>query len=464
VIPVPIPEELGQIARALALEGGRAILVGGAVRDCLLGSSKAKDCDVEVFGLGSESLEQQLKRWGRVELVGKSFGVWKLWTPSASYDFSLPRRERKIAPGHQGFSVTAHPEMSFAEASSRRDFTINSMGYEITTQSWHDPHGGMTDLSRQILRHVGPAFSEDPLRAFRAVQFVGRFQLSLHPDTVRLCRVQNLREVAPERVFEELRKLLLRAPAPSLGLLALREINALSLFPELEALIGVPHEPEWHPEGDVWAHTLMVLDEAARLREPENPDSLEELALMLGALCHDMGKPATLERQQGRWQTPKHDLAGETLADQFLCRLTWHQQLRELVKGLVRNHLSVVQLHQQREVLGPGAIRRLALRVSIPLLVRLAQADFSGRTLPEALRREFPAGTWLLEEAERLAVMESQPHPLLKGRHLMELGVLPGPEMGALLREAFEKQLDGEFDSVESGITWVEARLKTACS
>ncbi len=459
--PLALPEELQHLAQALGDAGGRAYLVGGAVRDALLGIPLPKDLDVEVFGLRAPELEAVLQRFGKVQLVGKSFGVWKLATEHADYDFSLPRRERKIAAGHQGFEVESDGKMSFAEASSRRDFTLNSMGYEILTACWEDPHGGLNDLRQRVLRHVGPAFSEDPLRALRAVQFVGRFQLSLHPETVRLCRQQDLSEVSPERLFEEFRKLLLQAPMPSLGMRALEEMEGLRFFPELDALTRTPQQPEWHPEGNVWLHTLMVLDEAARLRVPEEPDAL---ALMLGALCHDLGKPSTTVWADGRWRSPRHDVVGVEVTQRFLGRLTRHQALLETVCALVQNHLQPYHLYSIRKRLTSGAIRRLALRVPIPLLVRLAQADFSGRTLPESLRRDFPAGDWLLKEAQRLEVAHRKPQPLLQGRHLIALGVKPGPQMGQLLQEAFEQQLEGAFQTLPEAQAWIRDRLESACS
>ncbi len=459
--PLPLPEELQRIAQALSQSGGQAYLVGGAVRDALLGIPLPKDLDVEVFGLEAARLEAVLQGFGRVQLVGKSFGVWKLATEQADYDFSLPRRERKVAAGHQGFEVESDAQMSFAEAASRRDFTINSMGYDLLAQRWEDPYGGASDLRRRLLRHIGPAFSEDPLRALRAVQFVGRFQLSLHPDTVRLCRQQDLAEVSPERLFEEFRKLFLKAPVPSLGMRALEEMNGLRFFPELQALTQTPQQPEWHPEGNVWLHTLMVLDEAARLRTSEDSD---DLALMLGALCHDLGKPPTTVWQDERWRSPRHDGVGVEVTRRLLDRLTRHQALIETVCALVQNHLQPYHLYHLRERLTSGAIRRLALRISIPLLVRLAQADFSGRTLPESLARDFPAGTWLLEEAARLKVADRKPQPLLQGRHLMALGVKPGPQMGQLLQEAFEQQLEGAFHTLPDAQAWIRKRLDSSCS
>ena len=450
--------ELTKLANAIHQQGGQPILVGGSVRDYLLGQRLPKDLDLEVYCLEANKLEGVLSQFGKVLRVGKSFGVLKLITKHAEYDVSLPRRESKSGKGHKGFLVNADPQMTFEEASARRDFTVNSIGFDPFQQQWLDPHRGQEDLKKGILRHVGPAFAEDPLRVLRGAQFAARLNFQMAPETIELCQTLDLNELSRERLLGEFAKLLLRAERPSFGLEILRQTKALRFFPELEALIGVPQDPTWHPEGCVWTHTLMVVDEAAKLRVGEEKN---DLVLMFGALCHDFGKPETTIWKDGHWRSPAHDVMGMQPTEKFLRRLTDEASLIEKVTVLVREHLRPSMLYNDREKVTPGAIRRLALRVSIPELLLVAEADHFGRTTEDALRREFPAKQWLLDQASKLDVRDEKPKPLLKGRHLLQLGMRPGPQMGKVLEEAFALQLDGAIVDFDGAKAWANQRLSS---
>ena len=453
---LPVPPELIKIAKAVAKSNGRSILVGGAVRDHLMGRKFSKDIDVEIYGMSSEILESVLRKFGHLHAVGKNFGVLKLKTSRAEYDFSLPRSESKSGKGHCGFLVTTDSSMSYQKAASRRDFTVNSIGYNLLTNEVLDPFDGLGDLKQKILRHIGPSFAEDPLRVLRAMQFSARLEFGIAAETVELCNNLNLTELSRERIFEEFRKLLLKAKRPSIGLEAAQKLGILSYFPELKALIGVPQDPEWHPEGDVWIHTLLVMDEAAQLRKG---DEKQDLELMFSALCHDFGKPLTTEFLNGRWRSPSHDIKGIVPTEKFLRRMTNDRILIEQVITLVKEHLRPIQLFKERERINSGTIRRLALRVSIPELVLLARADYLGRTLSEGERTHFEAGDWLLDEAERMNVLDEAPRPLLLGRHLLALGMRPGPEIGLILKQAFESQLNGDFQKEDTAISWARSYL-----
>jgi tRNA nucleotidyltransferase (CCA-adding enzyme) len=445
------------IAQGIRGAGGEAYLVGGWVRDFLSGTP-CGDFDVEVYGLSMEQLLALLKGYGKPNLVGKSFGVIALSADGRNYDFSLPRLENKTGAGHKGFAVQAAPNLDFAAASARRDFTINAMGFRLPQMELVDCHGGQRDLRAGILRHVSPAFSEDPLRALRAVQFAARFALDIHPATQRLCAAQPLEELPPERIFGEIKKLLIKSDRPALGLEWLRRMELLRHFPELQALVGVPQEAEWHPEGDVWTHTLMAVDQAARLRT-ETPEEGDALALMLGVLCHDLGKPACTVRSEGRWRSPAHDVRGEEPARAFLGRMTKDGDLTAEVIVFVREHLKPALLHKARHEVKPGAIRRLALRVDIRKLVRVAKADHLGRTAQESLQGIFPAGDWLLEQSHRLDVLAEKPKPFLTGKFLLSQGMQGGPEMGKLIQESFELQLEGELPDANAAEEWARKKL-----
>ncbi|MFA5880249.1 MAG: CCA tRNA nucleotidyltransferase, partial [Candidatus Margulisiibacteriota bacterium] len=257
-----IPTALLKIANEINQNNGRAILVGGVVRDLLL-DLPLKDFDVEVYGISNfDFLKNILLKYGVVNEVGKAFAVLKFHCSDFEADFAFPRTENKIGKGHKGFEVIADPNLEFNIAALRRDFTINSMGIDLITKEFLDPFNGKIDLlENRILKHVGPKFIEDPLRVFRATQFAARFNLAIDPETIEIARSCDLTELPKERIFEEVKKMFLLSKKPSIGLNYWPLLGITKLFPELETIIGVPEEPLWHPEGDVWTHTLMVVDE-----------------------------------------------------------------------------------------------------------------------------------------------------------------------------------------------------------
>ncbi len=425
------------LAAAVSEAGGRALVVGGIVRDHLLGR-ESKDCDLEVYGLPLERLEEVLSRFGEVITIGRSFGVLKVKGLDA--DVSIPRKDSKTGRGHRGFVVELDPALDFAAAARRRDLTINSMGYDPLRHELLDPWGGRRDLERRVLRATDPAsFPEDPLRALRVAQFYARFEMEPDAELCRICADLDLAELAGERVFDEFRKLLGKARRPSLGFSFLERTGLLRFWPELAAMVGVPQDAEWHPEGTVWEHTLMVVDEAAALRAGEETD----LALTFGALLHDVGKPATTVEEGGRIRSPGHEEAGVPLTRSFFERLRAPHRLIEQVVALVRFHLAPAQLPQQGASL--KAYRRLARRlaeaeVAPELLLRVATADHFGRTTPDALARQFPAGEAFGATMASLAVEGPAGTDVVLGRHLIARGFAPGPSFGPLLAACRELQ------------------------
>ena len=431
--------------------GGRPYLVGGAVRDTLLGLPH-EDLDVEVFGLPLPDLKEALARVGRVDVVGEAFTVFKvsgLEGAEGAVDVSLPRRDSKAGPGHRGIAVTGDPDLSLEEAARRRDFTINAVMFDPFASVFIDPFGGQRDLQRRVLRAVDlGTLGEDPLRALRAVQLAARFELTVDAETARRCASMPLAELPSERVFGEIQKLLLQARRPSLGLSLLREWGMLpAVAAELIPLIGTPQDPEWHPEGDVWIHTLLAVDQAVPLLE--GLDTARAHAVMLGVLCHDLGKPETTQLLEGRLRSYGHEEAGLPPTNALLDRWNVHRlhgyDVRAQVLGLVGNHLKPGQFYDDRERVSDGAIRRLARKCEPALLYRVARADCLGRT------GDFPpvAMEWFLERVRHLEVAERPPDPLLQGRHVLELGVLPGPEVGRIVRAVYERQLDGAVRTLD---------------
>ncbi len=460
-----LPKDLIEISDALAKVGARAILVGGAVRDFLL-NKELKDYDVEVYNLMTiEQLELVLSQFGSVNLVGKSFGILKLRVGDNEYDFSFPRRESKSGVGHRGFDVSIDGNLSYKEAARRRDFTINAMGYDILNQEILDPFGAKADLKNRVLRHIDDkSFVEDPLRVYRAVQFCARFDLELDSTTFKLCKKMvdsgELDELAKERVYEEFKKLLLKSNKPSIGFELMRELGLLRYFPELKAIIGVPQSPIWHPEGDVWVHTMMSLDKMAFLLQNSKLQEREKLKFMFAILCHDFGKPKfTKIDKNGNITSVGHELGGVEPTVNFLQKLTNDVKLIESIIPLVEHHLkpSIYYANGAKD----STIKRLATKVNIKDLVLVAKADNLGRSTEEALSGEYKAGEWLLKRAKELQVDSAPIEPLLKGRDLIELGLSPSPKFKEILDTLYQAQLDGNIANKEDAIAFVKMRFKS---
>lgn len=456
---VELPSELRGILTKTP-ELTRAFLVGGCVRDALLGIS-VKDFDVEVFGVSYASLIDALAKCGRVDLVGRSFGVVKLTTGSGlAYDFAIPRRDRKVALGHKGFEVDFDADITPQEAASRRDFTINALMFDPRRGEVLDFFGGLNDWRARVLRHTSEAFVEDPLRVLRGMQFAGRFGLRPAPETVTLC--QSIKgafsELPVERVGDEWFKWAAKSTAPSAGLHFLADTGWLEHFPEIAALRGTPQDAEWHPEGDVFTHTAHCCDALVKLPAWQAADEESRITWMLAVLAHDFGKPAATHQslRDGRMRivSPGHEEGGVGPALKFLSRINAPNTYLHRVPPLVANHLAHLQTITDRSV------RRLAKRLepeTIAGLCVVMTADHSGRPpkpsgTPEGVRT-------LLAKAEELRLRDSAPKPILQGRHLVAAGLKPGKEFKTLLDEAFEAQLEGQFDDPEGAQAWLEGRL-----
>lgn len=442
------------LAESVRTAGGRALCVGGFVRDQLLGR-ESKDLDIEVFGVAQDALPPLLATLGRVESVGQAFPVYKL----GAVDVALPRRESKTGRGHKGFAVVGDPSMSYAEAARRRDFTINAVAWDPLTGDYLDPFGGRRDLVQRILRVVDPAtFADDSLRVLRAVQFAARFDLRLDEETARICAAISLDDLPAERIWGEFEKWLLQAERPSIGFTLARELGVIrQLLPEMEPLYDCPQDAEWHPEGDVWIHTLMVIDEARRGNG--DLDRARFATVMLGAVCHDLGKPETTAIIDGRVRSPGHEAAGVVASTRILDRLNVHTldgfDVRTQVLGLVTEHLRPSAFHKARGTVTDGAFRRLSQRVDLELLARFARADCNGR----AGTFDCSAMDWFIERARALGVEHRPPPPLLLGRHLLAMGVEPGPRMGEILRAIYELQLDDVVTTLDEAREAARHRL-----
>ena len=445
-------EKVINLAQAVRVEGGRALLAGGCVRDLIMGQ-EPKDWDVEVYGIEPTRLRLLLDQFGPVNVVGEAFTVYKL---GAHLDVSLPRRERKSGRGHRAFVIEGDPSMTIEDAARRRDFTINSIMQDPLTGEVIDPFHGKEDIENRILRAVSvETFAEDSLRVLRAAQFAARFEFKIELGTVTLSRGIDLSDLPAERVWGEVEKLLLLPRSPSIGLQWLRELGVIEqLFPELNALIDVPQDPEWHPEGDVFIHTRLVADRARELID--DLPYAKRITVMLAAIAHDFGKPATTEFVEGRLRSRGHEEAGVEPAASFLNRLNIHTldgyDVRAQVIALVRDHLKPGEFFKKQAEVGDGAFRRLARKCELDLLYRVAKADSLGRNADHVPREKWftaEAQDWFIKRARELEVERQPPAPILLGRHLLEMGLEPGPRIGEITKAIYEMQLDGRVRTVE---------------
>ena len=421
-----------EIARLVDQKGGRCFYVGGFVRDALIGREN-KDVDIEVHGVSPGELKAILDSLGQRVTIGESFGIFNL--KGYDLDIAMPRKEEARGAGHRDFDIFVDPFIGTEAAALRRDFTFNALMQDVLTGEIVDHFGGEADLKAGILRHVNDAsFGEDPLRVLRAAQFAARFEFRVAAETVALCRKMDLTALPRERIEGELKKALLKASRPSLFFAVLREMDQLDhWFPELKALIGVPQNPVYHAEGDVWNHTMLVLDEAARLRHrAENP-----YWFMLSALCHDFGKAVCTQKKNGVFHAYEHEREGLPLAKAFLRRITSESKL-------IRYVLNMVQLHMKpNTVASAGSAEKVTTRmfdqaVDPEGLVAIALADDLGRIASK------PLGThddFLLQRLE--VYREIMARPYVMGKDLVEAGLTPGEHFTQLLEYAHKLRLAG---------------------
>jgi tRNA nucleotidyltransferase (CCA-adding enzyme) len=436
------------IAARVKERGGRALLVGGCVRDEILGVP-SKDVDMEVYGLNVDELKTVLSEFGTVNTVGASFGVF-LINEVPGLDISVPRRDNRVGAGHRDFAVSMDPNMSIEDAARRRDFTMNSMAKDPLTGEVFDPFGGREDLKKKILKMTDEElFCQDQLRALRAIQFCARFDLCIDHATAYAVTKMRLDHLAGERLFVEFEKLL-NSPKPSIGFKMMNALGLLRSFPELLAIVGVQQEKEWHPEGSVDRHTWMAVDEAVALR---TGDKEKDQILMWATLCHDLGKATATEFVDGRWRSRGHESEGGIPTRSFFARFGGvPQTLVEQVVVIVENHLAPALYPDQGS--GAGAYRRLARKLNavgltVRDLHRVSTADHFGRTTAEAIARQFPMGDEFLVKADAAGAGGPVYQDVVLGRHLLEIGVPPGKGMGEMLKRCREAQLEYGLTNVE---------------
>lgn len=462
-------EKVLEICQAVKEAGGETLLVGGSVRDPFF-NKMPKDFDLEIYKLEASEIANIIEKFGKVSEVGKAFGIMKIFLPGGiDIDVSLPRTDSKVGEGHRGFDVKTDPYMSIEDAARRRDFTMNSMASNPLTGELHDPFNGLQDIENRILRVTDfEKFPEDSVRAERAPQFVGRFGLTIEKKSLELMRtmVSRLKEEPKSRIIEEWRKLLIKSDRPSLGLMAAMSIGIFKeLHPEFANLTKVPQEKDWHPEGDVWMHTLMSVDEAAKLCREYDLDEETSFTIMLSSLCHDLGKQSTTEiiekDGKARITSHGHEQASENPAKKFLADIGADGLTRSKVAKLVANHLIpsmwFIDSTVRNQEVSKGAFNRLAAKIhpaTMRELALTAAADHRGRgpfanpENPEQLMmpESFPAGKWFIDRAREVGVEKSKLADIISGKDLFAFGFKKsGPIWGEIIGLANDLRDDKGF-------------------
>lgn len=455
-LDIPVSDTLTKILGSVQEKGHRGLIVGGAVRDALMGE-KPKDIDVEVYGPGYEELSSILAEHGKVNIVGKNFGVIKLTDADGQdYDFSLPRTDNKNGVGHKDFDVSVNPALTPKEAASRRDFTINSMAYDPLNGELHDYFGGQQDLENKVLRHTSEAFAEDPLRVLRGMQFASRFGMTVDPQTAKLSESisDEFPTIPKERISEEFMKLATKGKEPGRAIQYLADTGWSKNFPELHALHSTPQDPEWHPEGNVAVHTGHAMDAAARIADREGLTGDDRAVVVLGAMAHDLGKATHTQTEGERITSHGHDRAGGPLARSLMERIGIKPDITDRVVPIVESHMQHINFTPESQ---PRAVRRLADRVhpaSLRELGLVMEADHSGRPpLPGGV----PEGAQhMLRLAEESQVTHEKSKPIIQGRHVMPYFDEPGKHIGDVVKAAYQAQLDGEFSTPDQADTWLK--------
>jgi len=453
------------------LFGKDVYAVGGFVRDRLRGIH-SEDVDILITRRPLQDIVARIEPFGKVDLVGKSFGIVKFTIKGKSYDVALPRRDRpkgEGARGHKDILVSADPHLPIKADLERRDFRLNSIALRLADGKLVDPFDGATDIRAKLIRVTNPkAFPEDPLRVLRAARFASVLGFAVDTSTYELAKNIDLTRLSVERVNEEVFKILLFSERPSLGLEELFKLGALrQLFPELYALTLIIQDSVFHPEKDdfghhtVWHHTKLTVDQARRLSVLFKLEPAKTLALLLAALYHDVGKSETTqwEFKRGRMviTSAGHDGASERLARKIFGRFkifSWKgYPLRKTALMLIKTHHRAAELWQNRDTVTRKAFNKLAADTDseIELLAYLDAADRAGRR-ERPIRSLDREGKWLLGKFEELRVNKETIKPLIMGRDLIKLGVEPGPDMGKILSEIYKRQLDNDFETKAQGL------------
>ncbi len=465
----------------LNLFGENVYAVGGFVRDLFLGKTR-DDVDLLIVKEDIDSIIEKLKPHGKVDVVGKNFGIVLFTYEGISYEIALPRidiTENKKKADHKNFIVMADPFLPIEEDLKRRDFVCNSMALHIKSGKLIDPFGGVKDIENKILRMTNEeSFFDDPLRILRAARFASTLEFKLEDKIYDKANETELTGLSIERITEEFFKMLYRSEKPSIGLNEYFKLGILrQLFPELFKLTLTIQDADFHPETDeqghhtVWAHTLLVVDNAAYLSEKERFefDETEKLILILGAIYHDIGK---IETTEWRWKRGRmtitsnnHDFQGEKIAERVFKRFKIVRykgyKMKQLVKKMIRHHHRIFDLWRNKESITKKSVAKVYLEfkddIKYLLILDIADKEGRGQERPESLDER---GEWFLSLIEKYELNKDTINPLIMGRDLIKIGVSPGPLMGKIIKELYEKQLEDKFKTKEEGLKFAKELIK----
>lgn len=465
-----------EIIQELKDRGNLSLIVGGAVRDSILGI-EAKDVDIEVYAINYNDLMEFLSKHGRVDLVGKKFGVI-VFNPKGcemKYDFSVPRRENKVGVGHAEFEISFDENISIKEAALRRDTSWNALAYDPITNEIHDFFNGVEDLKNRIIRHTSDKFKEDYLRIARLQQFQSRFDFEIHPSTIEIVKemLSNNNEfnlLSKERLCEEWLKWAEKGIRHDNIFKFLRDTTLIDFYPELKALKETPQDEVFHPEGHVEFHTELCLKRIDEVIKENNITGTEKIIIVMATLMHDIAKPYCTEEQMKRGRmtitSNGHEEMGAVVARKFLESIGFHESLILPICNLVANHLAGVNISMIPALSGKTkAVKKLSRKLhpaNIQQLLYLMHSDTNGRGSDEI--KEATGSQDIKEIASQITVVTKQYEYLLMGRHLIKFGLKPSSEFGIILKASYEAQEEGLFHDLEGANKWLNDNFKLLTS
>jgi tRNA nucleotidyltransferase (CCA-adding enzyme) len=464
-----LPCFVKKVVCVLKENGATPYIVGGAVRDYVLGINP-KDYDIEAHGISIENVESALARAGiKSDTIGKSYGIVVAKSDHDSVEIAIPRKDSRIGIAHKDFKCEFDINMNIREALSRRDFTMNAMALEPFGNRLIDPFNGAEDIENGIIRHTSDKFAEDPLRVLRGAQFAARFGFSCAKDTMDICSsiADEHRSIAVDRIRAEWTKLLL-GKYPSHGLWFLHCAGWLKNYPQINALVGLKQNPEIHPEGCVFEHTMQCVDRMRIKLDEKEEESGEKLKMMMAALCHDFGKATTTgTSDSGKITSYGHDVDGEEPTVEFLDSIGFtSEKVKKPIVNLVKHHMFGMNCNGNPT---HSALARLALKIApatISELATLMIADASARypvsSTADARIEVIPEyasvmGSVAVQEKVRCDTIK-----IVTGKTCVEAGIIPGPEVGKMIAAAFKAQLDGAFSTEPGGRLWVIERASSS--
>lgn len=468
---IKLNADIHSILQGLNNKGHQCLVMGGAVRDAILGI-EPKDIDIEVYGISYEKLMEFLSDYGKVDLVGKKFGViiFNPFNSEAKYDFSIPRTENKIGVGHKGFDIKLDSNLTIKDAAVRRDFTMNSIAYDPIENKVYDFFGGVDDIKNKIIRHTSDKFNEDYLRILRAMQFQARFGFSIHLDTIELMKRMlsdndEFKSIAKERLFEEWMKWAEKGVHHNLIFKFMRDTNLIDYYPELKALKETPQDAIYHPEGDVEVHTELCLKQMDEIVFRENISGSEKTILVMSILLHDIAKPHTtkeeIKKDRLTITSNGHEEMGKDVARVFLENIGFYERYIEPICNIISTHLAGIHITQITNLTGKYKFVKKLSRKLIPAnvkqLIYVMEADTNGRGHDEY--REPIGCKDIMDIANELVIVEKEYSYLLMGRHLIEAGLKPSIEFGSILKKSYEAQENGEFNDVDGAKNWLSIML-----